>query len=335
MSIFDRYCIGGLEPCDSKTLTIDDTKYTTNKFKAALRNTIIDWGTFLEVYNDSHSLCQMFDQAVRLLDLKDNEHLRKDILLTLKSLYELPDEAHLTCMLKQYVAHETLSIIIYNIFILIKLHYEKVVIKFLEVRNKTKPKNPNDIDALLKTWADIDQQYDIDSSSIILLFLNPKLKSSNVKLSNSKIHYKTKNVKTDRLTAAVKKFHYKGFCKRVPKERLDALLAFPINEFMTAIHDIESVLKIEKTEFPDYTLLEKKMADILKDVVDKPSMPKQQLIRDQPSSNLTSMEKARFYISKTLEIRKQLLPYGLQFEEYYSKLAEKLVVVYEMLKTVL
>ena len=335
MSIIDRYKIGGLEPNDDKpinTLTIDNTKYITDRFKAALRNTVIDWGTFLEIYEENDDICVMFDQAVKLFDLKDNKYLRKDILLTLKSVYELPDEAHLACMLKQYLTHETMSIVIYNIFIQLKLHYEKVVIKFLELRNKTNPKKPNNIEQLMQTWSDMDKQYDLNSSSIVLLFLNPKLQKSNVGFGNSKIIYKIKGVNTKSLEKNIKKFHYKGFCRKVPSERLIALLEFPIYDFMTVIHNIEEKLHIDKTDFPDYSLLEKKMQAYLNDKIKKPEMPSS-TNREYPDMESTTIHKAKFYIDKILEIRKKLLSYGIKYEEYYTMLATKLVDVYELLKT--
>jgi hypothetical protein len=389
-SCITHYKLGGLESSNKeRKLKINDITYIINdKFIVFLRDTVLNWETFLEIYDTNEDICLLFDQAVKLLDLKDNQHLRKDILLTLKSVYELPAEAHLTCMLKQYVSHESLSIVIYNIFMLIKTHYEKIVIKFIELRNKyldsikegykkdkkgiekdkdkkgiekdkdkkdTKKEKTkkgiekdkdkkdkdkkdgsykkNDIDKLLKVWLDLDQQYDIQSSSIILLFLNPKLKDINIKLDNNKIHWTMPKISTKKLTDSIKKFHYKGFCKRVPKQRLEALLAFPLNEFITIIQQLEDKLGQTKTEFPKYNTIEKQISALLAPLK-KPEIPKMDNLkpRKKPPSTDSLIERGKFYIKEIIDLRKKLLPYGIKYEEYYNTLAERLVPVYDILK---
>ena len=348
MSCVAQYKLGGLESSGKeRKLTIDDTNYILNdKFVTAMRDTILDWETFLEIYEDNVDICTLFNQAAKLLDLKDNEHLRRDIILTLKSVYELPLQAHLTCMLKQYVLHEPISIVIYNIFIVIKIHYEKMVLKFLELRNEyignkkdaikkdinKKDAKLNDIDKLFKVWADIDQQYDLQTSSIVLFFMNPSLRdqTSTIKIDHSKIHWKVPNMKNEPLINAVKKYKYKGFCKRVPRERLMALLEFPAKEFITAIRWLEERLNKKKTVFPQYSSLNTQMKNMLH-IIPKPDLPTD-LEKPKESPEGTALEKGKFYVKEILELRKKLLPYGLKYEEYYNSLAEQLVPVYELLK---
>ena len=50
------YATGGLEPSDTPdgTYQIDGVNYMlSEKFKSQLRNSIIDWGTFLEIYHNN------------------------------------------------------------------------------------------------------------------------------------------------------------------------------------------------------------------------------------------------------------------------------------------
>ena len=86
------YRIGGLEPDDTnvKIMEIDGLKYVvSDKFKSMLRDSFINWGTFLEVYNNNLDYVTMFDQVVRLLNLKQNENLQDSMLPMLKNIYNL------------------------------------------------------------------------------------------------------------------------------------------------------------------------------------------------------------------------------------------------------
>ena len=133
------YKTGGLEPSDKKstTLSINDINYViSDRFRSMLRDSLIDWGTFLEVYHDNISYTLLFDQMVKLLNIKENENLREFMIPLIKKIYHLPAEAHLACMLKQFMVHEPISLTIHSLFTTIKLHYEYIVELFINVRNK-------------------------------------------------------------------------------------------------------------------------------------------------------------------------------------------------------
>lgn len=325
------YKIGGLEPSldDPKTLDIDGVTYiVSDKFKSMLRDSFIDWGSFLEIYQDNLNYTLLFDQMVKILNIKENENLKEFMIPLVKKIYELPAEAHLACMLKQFMIYEPISVAIHSLFTTIKLHFEFIVEMFLNTRNKyilehTTKDKPNDILTLKKYWEDMNQQYDLESSSIILLFLNPPdgLKSK----MNFNIIGKESVIAP--LRDAVKKFHYLGFCPKVPQMRLKALLTFPINDFIMAIKSLDSTAK-----FPKYNLIENMMTKEISTMPDKPKII-DDIPRDTVPKELTNnIDLAKWYIEAILSLRKKLLKYGYLYEDYYTKQAKIFVQINDSIK---
>jgi hypothetical protein len=347
-----KYAIGGLEPNENDkniVMKIDDVNYLlTDKFKSQLRNSILDWGTFLEIYNDNITYNTLFDQVTKLLDIKSNENVRDILLPIVKNIYSLPIDAHLACMMKQFMIYEPVSHSIYHLFTIIKRHFEKIVERFIKVRNNyiTANKlhaNINDWETLQATWNKLNDENSLDSSSVILLFLNPP------KGLKSHIHYKTPGKENiiDNLKKEINNFRYMGFCPKVPHERLAKLLLFPLDAFILAIKAFDSTAK-----FPNYSLLESNMEKIFKNAKNKPIV-KDDIIRAKPPKDLLKAIKRqnaeltpdnekkesqakllliRWYVDKIMDLRKSLLSYGLQYEEYYISLARLVNEIAENIK---
>ena len=325
----EHYKIGGLEPSENeaKILTIGETNYViSDKFKSMLRDNFIDWGAFLDVYNKNLNITNMFDQMVKLLNVKANENLRDSMIPIVEKIYNLPAEAHLACMIKQFMIFEPVSSAIHELFTIIKLHYEHTFENFLLVRNvyitnKKLPNALNNIEELNEHWDRFGVHY--DSSSIKLLFLNPpdNLPSG----LNFNVNGLDSVIKPLRI--AVKKFKYLGICPKVPHERMNALLTFPVNEFNIAIAKMDPTAK-----FPDYKSIENNVRIILKDI---PKSPKviDNIKRKKISPQITDkIDIAKWYIDNILDIRKQLINYGAQFEEYYAEHAKIIVSISNLLK---
>lgn len=344
----DNYFIGGLEPTKddrNEVLCVGGTDYLLiDKFKTMLRDSLIDWGTFLEVYNDNINYSNMYDQVVRLLNIKENENLRDMMVPLIEKIYKLPAAAHVSCMMKQFMVYEPMSIAIHELFTILKQHYEDIVKLFIDCRNDYIVKNKvkvklNDWDRLINRWDRLNVEHKLESSSPVLLFLNPpnRLKSN--------IHYKIPQFvkETSVLKAAVKKFKYPGFCPRVPHKRLVMLLQFPINKFVDAIKKICPDKKL-----PDYGKIE---SLIVKTLSNKPAVPKitNEFKRETPPSNLIKLGKhkttdptpeinaarialIKWYVDKIMELRKQLLPVGKQYEKYYINLAKIITQTTELIK---
>jgi hypothetical protein len=160
----------------------------------------------------------------------------------------------------------------------------------------------------------MNEQYNLDSSSIVLLFINPPtgLKSG--------INFNVKNLSNiiNTLKIAVKKFHYPGFCPKVPNERLTGLLNFPISEFINAIKELDN-----SVEFPDFDVIERIIKEHLDKMPEAPTIPDVPALKDRetPPDGLDQISLAKWYIEAILELRKKLLPYGNKYEEYYVQKA--------------
>ena len=325
------YRTGGLEVSDTpqKTLEVDGVNYVVSeKFRTMLRDSFIDWGTFLEVYHDNLNYALMFDQMVKLLNIKENENLREFMIPLVEKIYKLPANAHMTCMLKQFMIYEPVSVAIHSLFTTIKLHYEYIVDTFLMSRNKyilenkTKDKL-NDVQELKKYWSEMNTQYDLDSSSTTLLFLNPpKGMKSNIHFNISKL-----DLPISQLKDAIKKFHYLGFCPKVPQERLKALLTFPINEFVNVIKQLDPEIK-----FPNYKSIETTIANELANMPKKPEIPDLAKRETPPAEMTDKLLLAKWYINAILDLRKELLPYGAEFESYYAEQAKIFVRINDAIK---
>lgn len=344
----DKYFIGGIETNDEsyEIFKIDNTKYVfSDKFKAMLRDKLIDWGTFLEIYGENVEYDILFNEINKLLDINDNENLKNVMLPMIQKIYNLPEKIHVSLMIKQFNIYEPLSIAIYSIFNTFKCHFEYVVHLFIEERNKYIENNSikvklNNWKDLLSYWSEVQSANDIDTSSVILLFLNPPNEFS------SKIHYKLsaefeKDVAN--LKEAISKFHYAGFCPKVPIKRLAKLLEFPLKDFINIIKKINP-----EVELPDYTEIENNMRNMLKNINDYPiitdsiprKIPPENLTDDNKNLSDTELQKKKlnlikWYVTSTLELRKKLLESGKKLEKYYINVAKLIVDINNNIKALL
>ncbi len=325
------YFTGGLESNIDKKQIFKSNKYNyvfNEKFINMLRNSIIDWGSFLEIYHDNLTNDNMFDEVVKLLDIKENENIRTMLLPIVKKIYQLPAEAHLASMTKQFMLYEPISIAIYTLFTTIKLHFESIVERYITLRNIYIINNDlkikqNDWKKLVEYFDELNTENDLQSSSVILLFLNPP------KGIKKLIHLELpKNKSVDKLISEVNKFHYAGFCPKVPQERLIKLLQFPIREFILAIKSIDNNAK-----FPKYELIND---EIFKILGDKQPLPKivDNIKRETPPK-LEELQLIKWYVTKILEIRKEMVPFGNQYEEYFIEQAKKLNLCNDKLQSML
>ena len=363
------YAIGGLEintESDKGKIKIDNVTYQfADKFKFMLRDSIINWETFLEIYGNSIEYEDLFQQVVKLLNIqysddgttssdKPSQSTLKDILLpVVKRIYELPMESHIACLMKQFVIYEPVSVAVSELFSIFKRHYEMLVERFIKSRNSYLMKHNldkkvklNDWDNLVETWYLSNSDNNLESSSIALLFLNPpkKLKSG--------IHYNVPGHESvmNALKTAIGKFHYPGFCPKVPIERLMKLLEFPVKEFVTAIHVLDPDM-----EFPNYDEIDRITEECFKNTPKKPQIT-DGIEREQPPKHLieaikdakkamrieyhedskqytaAKIELIKWYVSQILEIRRRLADQGIKLEEYYIEMAERIAELNKKMK---
>jgi hypothetical protein len=335
-----QYKTGGLERTDDDvvrdSVKIDGIEYVvSDRFKASLRDTIIDWTEFKKFYEKNKDTKQLFEHVLKLMNVPDMKKtqkelshtslLKKETLAIVKKIYELPLENHLVCLSSQYFLHEPLSHAIQFVFIAIKRHFEEIVELFADCRanflEEQKLGDVQDFDQLLQHWTDTDTHQNFNTSSVILFFLNPPPNIVNQEL-DIKIKGLSKNNPVvnalDRLDKAIKQFKYPGFCPKVPKERLDKLLKFPLEEFANAIIALGCNKKL-----PDYKDVEQKIENIIvENKIEKPVFKEANYKRANPPKISDDIQLINWYMDAILEIRKKLVPHAKKKEDYYTNQAK-------------
>ena len=320
------YHIGGLEPENSsQKIILGGTTYVfNNKFKTKLRDLFIDWGTFLEIYKDHMDQEILFNQVIKLLDIKETTHLRDSLLTVVKQIASLPAKAHLACMVKQFMLYEPISITIQYIFNDLKYHFEYIVKLFVIAINKkhgfssTTTSDPQFLNwiELTKKWEKINDDYNLDSSSIILYMLNPA----------RDVDQKTV-LPLRKYGIKIKEFRYPGFCPYEPHKRLIRLLKFPLNDFVKTIKKLDPHIQL-----PNYEKIEKNISALLKRKTLK--FPNKKITKKPPSSLLnespeTRLKLLKWYVNTILDFRKSLAKEGKKIEDYYIDLAKTLKKVHK------
>lgn len=128
---FETPTIGGLEPKDNdrnEVININKTNYVVSeKFKTMLRDNIIDWDSFLNVYNSNINNEIMLKQVQRLLDIRDENTKDMEVFVSvLKKIYHMPLYAHISHMINQFMIQEPMSYAIHGIFTTIKNYFEYI-----------------------------------------------------------------------------------------------------------------------------------------------------------------------------------------------------------------
>lgn len=323
------YATGGLEPLyeDDETIEIDGFKYRTNdRFRSAIRESLIDWGTFKEIYGNPISNETLFEQVNKILNLKPTPGFDNIIVEILKTLYELPAKIHVEAVFKQKALFEPLSAAIKLVFDQFKKHYEIIVEQYVLARNKyienTKSADKiNDFDEFVNKSEEFDKKYNLQSSSPILLFINPPngLKTH--------LHISVESLpQTLVLKKAIKHFNYPGFCPKVPKERLAKLLNFPIMEFV-------EVIKLMDPEmiFPDYKKISHKIEKLLKSAPELPEITDDYKRKTIPD-NLDIPSSIQWYVEEILALRKSLVDEAKKYTIYYNEQAQLFVEMSKLLE---
>ena len=340
-----RLFIGGLEVVDPQRMevvTIGGVDHCViENFKCALRNNILDWSTFLEVYRGKIPERVLFEQVLQVLNIRQEKVAPEELLELLKTVYLMPADTHLVCMTKQFNILRPFGEALYSLFQLVLSHYEAVVRTFVETRNRylrdqssgldhiktsSYKDAKNNWDELLSGWEKENQDRNLQSSSVILLFLNPPggLESG--------LRYETPGAEKEckALKTAVAAFRYQGFCPKVPEKRLCALFEFPLKEFVVAIRTMDP-----KVRFPDYGMIETAVSSLIARAPKPPSVVDKYPRKDPPKKLLAGDQRPaliKWYMQELLALRKHLLPQGEKLEQHYMALARLIMRVVEKLE---
>lgn len=358
-NLLTKYYAGGMDNENPKIIKIGGTVWAVGeKIKSYIRNSLIDWGTFLQIYDNEMTDEDLFNQIIKMLKLNVNGNIDDVMLPIIKKIYKLPLEQHGKNMINQFTMHEPLTAALYNLFTIFKNHYEYLVLRYVNLRNQYIAEHKlsskiNNLDELMDIWEHVNNDYNINSSSIVLLFAGKTPSDLNI----PKISWKVPNIKeTNDLHKKMNKFSYPGYCPKVPHERINALMDFPIQSLVASIKKLNP-----KEKLPDYSVIYKQIQKILSTIPTVPKLkdsikkkihtymeknkpPKKILNQAKKISQITSkaekrlveknMQEARkqlliWYTTEILKIRKQLLSYGRSWEKYY---AEKACIIDELNK---
>jgi len=337
-------------------------RHVGNKLEFMISNNIIQWEQILIAHEKYKKDNIFFDEVIRILGFKENQNLLELILPMSKKIYNLPDKFHIISMIKQYFIYEPLSLVIHNIFMIFKNHYEQIFNDFITARNKYIVENKLDnnrnkiidLNFLLDYWGDINIQNNIDTSSLILYFINTTENIDN-NLDITIIDADKNIVSLIKiLQNKLKKFNYPGFCPKVPYTRLKKLLIFPLETFVKVIKLLDKEYKTI-----DYKLIENKIKKILdnfhlvnplleyKNIYKREKNPinkiykliekeekfkKRKKNEHEQNDHKIMIETIKWYVDKTLQLRKQILPEAKKLEKYYNELAKLFEEVYNVLK---
>lgn len=296
-----------------------------NRAELAVRNRMSSWKTFLTIYwIDDVTIARYHSQLVQQVG---------DILST-----KFPDETTVPELCRMlsviaagnvpnglstiYMLPEPMILAIRAVFMLWKNQIEDLIIRY----NATLPPSQrNDMRTLLGKWRELDRKYNINSSSVVLLFaFNPASPAEAYKLLNArkwtpsapKFNWGSDRHATAFLAAvSAREFKYIGFCSRRPIYRLRELLKFPIAELVTAIHARGGTVPME------YEKILIKCREITgRRIRALPKLPTRPVIRAIKPG--TSIQRLRALVEQHLELARHYVKYLSACEERYIDIAK-------------
>lgn len=269
-----------------------------------MKQKIIDWNTFLEIYDqlDDKHYTNLIKEVVSILKLPAYTNDRILIPL-LRKIYNLEDDAIITRLLKENDVHESVAIVARSIFMKLIHLYEylvKEVMKEIGI----------DFKKHMTKWKAYEKKHNLNSTSVLLLSWSYNLlesKIKNYKGPNATIIHKIVNELTHN------EWRYLGFCPKVPIYRILVLLRFPIHLFEQFLSkskkikinsDIVNYIKsLKKPEYPIYISRTK---------------------RETPPKFKNQAEQIIWYVSKILDLQFEVTKYIEKVELYYVDVSENL-----------
>jgi hypothetical protein len=236
---------------------------TGNKSKTYVKNKIIEWDSFKEVYYENGVLdIKYFKNILKvandILPLPIYTTNYSDLIYMADKLYNTDLTNVSKALINIYDIYDPFKQSIRFLFMSYKVYIENVIEIFVKLRNlHVDPIDELDFNKLIETWTFVDLKNKTDTSSIILFFNFPpsslNLDSTiptikwKIKTKNNK-KYKNYNKIIDKFLHEIKKgkFQYIGFCPQVSIKRLMILFSFPISNLLQAIYELDEISKNSK-----------------------------------------------------------------------------------------
>lgn len=314
------------------------THIVGNKTSVKLRDKILEWGAFKEIYPDIANLDDAGTKAMcNTVKLVMDSRIclnAEDTLEVLKIMYNLPDEKLSQMFIRRFNFGSSTIMALKSIYVNWVNHLETCVVNYTKARDAYIDKNnikvnKNDVDKLHKNWNAIDNYYGINSSSPLLLYSSfpetpyilPWLRGTFTEddvwdIYPEPFYWTVPGVSaTATLEKAIKKFTYLGFCPRRPKYRLKKLFEFPLKELYEATVALGGKPKSKIT----YENILKMMPNMKKPPVFEVPEIKRLL---EPEGNIK--EKIKWYVERIINIYDKLKPHFKEVEKYYTDIAKKI-----------
>jgi hypothetical protein len=311
------------------------TKIVGNKTSVKLRDKILEWGAFKEVYTDIEKLDTDGETAlcktVKLVTDSQNCLDLDNTLSVLEMIYGLSDEKLSQMFIQRFNFADATKSALRSVYVNWVEHLETAIIEYAKARNSyiKESEKKNDVDKLQKNWEAIDAYYGIKSSSPLLLYTSfpenpyvlPWLRGTYTEsdvwdIYPQTFYWEVTGVQTTKkLDDLIRKFTYLGFCPRRPKYRLQKLFEFPLEELYEATKALGG--KVPNTKYQEIlSLLEQKApAPVFK----VPEIPRKPL-----NSALSTKKQIQWYLERIIEIYETLKPHFEAVENYYSQIAKKM-----------
>lgn len=232
-----------------------------NKSKTYVKNKIIEWDSFKEVYYingtlDDKYFKNILKTANDILPLPIYTIKYYDFIYMADTLYNEDLDKISNALINTYDIYDPFKQSIRFLFMSYKVYIENIIEIFVKFRNLHVDSNEIlNFNELIEKWTFIDLENKTETSSIILFFNFPPSSltlDSTIPIIKWKIHnkknpqiYKKYNKLIDEFLNRVKtlKFQYIGFCPYVSVKRLFAIFNFPTSQLLQAIYELDKISK--------------------------------------------------------------------------------------------
>lgn len=230
-----------------------------NKSKTYVKNKIIEWDSFKEVYYKNGKLdTKYFNNILKtandILPLPIYTKNYDDFIYMADTLYNTKLNKISTALINTYNIYDPFKQSIQFLFMSYKVYVENIIEIFVKLRNlHVNPKDVVNFNELIEKWTFIDLKNNTDTSSIILFFnfpplsltldsTIPTLKWKILHKKNPQLYKKYNKLIGEFLhNIKITKFQYIGFCPHVSIKRLMALFNFPMSQLLQAIYELDKI----------------------------------------------------------------------------------------------
>jgi len=265
----------------TKNKHINKHVFIGDKSKTYVKNKIIEWDSFKEVYYEKGKLDvkyykNLLETANDILPLPIHTTNYDNFIYMANKLYNSDSDKISKALINTYDIYDPFNQSIRFLFMSYKVYIENIIEIFVKLYNShVNPSDMMNFNELIEKWTFIDLKNNTETSSIILFFnfpphglnLDSSIPTIKWEINNTKHSqkYEAYNKLMKKFLSSVKtnKFQYMGFCSHVAIKRLMELFKFPMSQLLGAIYELD---KITETPTKLKVQLSKKCDCIIKNI---------------------------------------------------------------------